>query len=151
MHGSSSYPFTFPLASTTMAAGMHTRWETEINYTVATRSSSLFNRKQDTISEQLLISEEKNHWIRIPKPRAVLEDSLLTMTAVTTWTMGRADRARNLNFLLQMYNIRQTVWWVQAHTTVKDTAVRTTYVKYCWSFKSQPVRYCTRQDQVDKP
>ena len=150
VHGSSSYPFTFPLTSRNMAASMHIRWETEINYTMATRSSSLFNRNQDTTSEQLLISEEKNHWIRIPKSWVALEDSLLTMTAVTTWTMGRADQTRNLNFLLEMYNIRQTVRWMQAHTTVKDPAVRTTYVKYCCSF-GQPVRYCTRQDQVDKP
>ena len=32
--------------------------------TVATRSSSLFNSKQGTTSEPLLISEESNHWIR---------------------------------------------------------------------------------------
>ena len=107
VHGSSSYPFTFPLTSRNMAASMHIRWETEINYTMATRSSSLFNRNQDTTSEQLLISEEKNHWIRIPKSWVALEDSLLTMTAVTTWTMGRADQTRNLNFLLEMYNIRK--------------------------------------------
>ena len=82
VRGSSSYPFTFPLTSTTMpnmAAGIFTRWETKIHYTVATRLSSLFNRKQDTTSEQLLISEENNKRIRMPKPRAVLEYSLLTM------------------------------------------------------------------------
>ena len=32
--------------------------------TVATRSPSLFNRKQDANSKPLLISEESNHWIR---------------------------------------------------------------------------------------
>ena len=82
VRGSSSYSFNFPLISTTMpdvATGMFIRWETEIHYTVATISSSLFNRKQDATSEQLLISEENNHWIRMPIPWAVLEDSLLTM------------------------------------------------------------------------
>ena len=82
VRGSFSYPFTFPLTSTTMpnmAADIFVRWETEILYTVATRLPSLFNRKQDTTCEQLLISEENNKRIRIPKPWAVLEDSLLTM------------------------------------------------------------------------
>ena len=82
VRGSFSYPFTFPLTSTTMpnmAADIFVRWETEILYTVATRLSSLFNRKQDTTCEQLLISEENNKRIRIPKPWSVLEDYLLTM------------------------------------------------------------------------
>ena len=82
VRGSSSCRFTFPPTSTTMsdmAAGMCIKWETEIHYTVAPRSSSLFDRKHDTTSKQLLISEENNHWIRMPKPKAVLEDSVLTM------------------------------------------------------------------------
>ena len=56
----------------------HQKHKKQIHYTAATRSS-LFNRKQDTTSTQLLNSEESNHWIRMPKPWAVLEDSLLTM------------------------------------------------------------------------
>ena len=82
VRGSFSCPFTFPPTSTTMpdmAAGMCIKWETEIHYTVATRSFSLFDRKHDTTSKQLLISKENNHWIRMPKSKAVLEDSLLTM------------------------------------------------------------------------
>ena len=70
VRGSSFYTFTFPPTSTTMPdmeAGMYIRWETEIHYTVTTISSALFNRRQDTTSEQLLISEENNHGIWMPK------------------------------------------------------------------------------------
>ena len=62
--GGSSYSFTFPLTSTTMldmATGKFIRLEIETHYTVATTSSSLFNRQKDTTSQQLLISEENNH------------------------------------------------------------------------------------------
>ena len=62
-----------------MTAGLHIRWETDIHYTVAIRSSSLFNHKRDTTSKQLLISEEKQSLNKNAKSMGVVKDFLLTM------------------------------------------------------------------------
>ena len=72
--------------------------------------------------------------------------------AVTKWTMGRADQARNFNFFLQMCNIRgqyNEYKSTRPSQILKSESGKGNVVTVLEN-ECQPVWYCNRQDHVDK-
>ena len=67
---------------------------------------------------------------------------------------GKSWPSPKFKFLAANMQHQAIVRCVQRHTTFTDPAFRTTHVKPCCNFGEwlcQPVRYCTRQEHVDRP